>query len=225
VIPRIVTTISIGLLLITAGFSNADANVSAVDNTNAVDSKSTALLTEQLQGVQTLQAQFQQTISNDKGQLLQQASGKLIVKKPQQLYWLTEQPYEHLVVTDGTSLWLYDIDLEQVNKENYNNNIDKAPALLLSGDVAAIQQNYQVAVLEQGDDEISFTLKPNASDSAFSQLTISFKQQKITRMVLKDNFDQTTTIDFSDVELNQPVSDQQFAFTPPVGVEVIENER
>lgn len=201
------------------------AACSYAENTAEVQGSAASLLAQQLQDTQTLQAQFLQTISNDKGQVLQQASGKLIVKKPQQFYWLTEQPYEHLVVTDGESLWLYDIDLEQVNKESYSSNIDKAPALLLSGDIAAIQKNYQVSVLANDGNSISFQLLPNASDSAFSQLAISFQQQKVTRMVLKDNFEQTTSIAFSEVEINLPVADQQFKFTPPAGVEVIVNER
>lgn len=180
-------------------------------------------LSAQLIDTKTLSASFVQTIRDAKANVLQESIGSLLVKRPNKLHWLTTQPYEHLVVTDGETLWLYDIDLEQVNKERYDTNIDKAPALLLSGNVDAIVNNYALE-LKKGVDQLVFVLTPSNVGSAFSRLEIEFVDKTINSMTLQDNFDQTTTIEFSNTIINQTISDQQFNFVAPEGVEVISND-
>ena len=181
-------------------------------------------LSHKLSGTKTLTAEFAQTIRDSKGEILQQSTGKLMVKQPKNLYWHTQQPYEHVVVTNGETLWLYDIDLEQVNQEAYNESIDKAPALLLSGNIDAIKQNYAISLTSTAGDT-GFVLKPLASGSAFAELRISFSNNQIKTMALQDNFDQETTILFSNIILNQTIPEQQFNFVVPEGVEIIKNDR
>lgn len=193
-------------------------------STSFCHADATALLSEQLQGTHTLQANFVQTIRNEKGELLQQAKGELKVKNPNQLHWLTLDPYEHLVVTNGETLWLYDVDLEQISRESYSNNIDRAPALLLSGDVKAISDNYDVSQLSSTDGVMQFKLTPHNDESVFSELLITFTEHAITRMTLKDNFDQTTVIEFSDVVINNTIDDSLFNFIAPDGIEVFSND-
>ena len=122
------------------------------------------------------------------------------------------------------------MDLEQINQESYQHNIDKAPALLLSGNVDQITQSYNVAELPYSEQKrlgevLHFELTPKSNDSAFTRLTISFKHKQIVAMTLLDNFDQLTEIAFSDISVNQNIADQQFHFVPPEGIEVIHNDR
>lgn len=205
-----------------------------------VHADSSALLASQMSGVETISAQFQQKIFDNKGQLMQEANGELIVKRPRQLHWLTKEPYEHLVVTDGKDLWLYDIDLEQVNKEAFSEDLDRAPALLLSGNVDVIAQNYRVEQLslEKSKSEKTnadkapvdqsryhFRLIPLKADGLFTALEIVFVDKKISSMTMSDSFDQITKINFLDVYLNQTVDDSVFKFVTPEGVDLISNER
>ena len=196
----------------------------SVNNTVVADQASVQKLSQQLANTETISASFRQVIQDVKGLVLQEAIGSLVVKRPNKLHWLTQQPYEHLVVTDGDKLWLYDMDLEQINEQSYQHNIDKAPALLLSGNVEQITDNYEVNELQSEADILRFELTPKSAESAFVHLTISFQNQQIVAMSLLDNFDQITEISFSDITINQPVADQQFQFVPPEGVEIIRHD-
>ncbi len=42
---------------------------------------------------------------------------------------------------------------------------------------------------------------------------------------MRDNFQQETAITFSNVEYNPELPEDQFAFEPPAGIDVIVNER
>jgi outer membrane lipoprotein carrier protein len=181
-------------------------------------------LSKQLQTMESLSGQFEQQIKDNRGSVLQQASGRLSVKRPRRFYWRIDQPYEHLVVTDGTTLWLYDLDLEQISKQPFSAEMDQAPALLLSGEIELISQQYTVEMLSREQDSVSFKLTPIKADSLFKVLTISFRQKVLTAMSLQDSFDQLTEISFSNIQLNPAIDDQLFKFVPPAGIDVISNE-
>ena len=201
------------VILLLSSFSLAAASETAVQQLSA-----------QLQAMNSLSAHFKQTINDNAGTLLQQAEGSLTVKRPRRFHWLTEQPYEHLVVTDGKELWLYDIDLEQITRQAFSADLDKAPALLLSGEVDEISKQYKVAVTEAADKTLTFTLTPNEPDNLFKQLTISFNNRQLLGMKLKDSFEQLTVIEFSDLKLNADIPDSLFEFIPPDGIDVIRDE-
>ena len=200
-------------LLLLSSFSLVAASETAVQQLSA-----------QLQAMNSLTAEFKQTINDNTGAVLQEAEGSLTVKRTRRFHWRTEQPYEHLVVTDGKDLWLYDIDLEQITQQAFTPDLDKAPALLLSGEVDEISKQYQVQVSSSADNTLTFTLTPNRPDNLFKQLTISFNNKQLQGMILKDSFEQLTTIMFSSVRLNVDVADSLFLFTPPDGVDVIRDE-
>lgn len=188
------------------------------------ENSAVALLSQQLVTMQSISAKFHQQITDNHGTLLQDASGTLSVKRPKKFYWHTEQPYEHLVVTDGSILWLHDIDLDQVSKQAFTEDLDKTPALLLSGEIDQISQQYSVEQLPSATNNFSFKLTPMVSESLFKQLTITFQDNKPVTMSLRDSFDQLTVIRFSEVELNQPIPETLFQFVPPAGIDVIDNE-
>lgn len=183
-----------------------------------------ALLNEQMQGIDTISARFKQQIVDEKKQLMQEGSGYLLVKQPRKLYWLTEDPYQHLVVTNGIDLWIYDMDLEQVNKEAFSEDLDRAPALLLSGNVQKIAENYHVKQLPSKVGQQIFQLLPKDQRSVFSDLTVVFSDHHIVSMTLIDSFAQRTQIDFFDVVNNAPLDESLFNFVVPEGVDVITNE-
>ncbi|HEB29048.1 MAG TPA: outer membrane lipoprotein chaperone LolA [Porticoccus sp.] len=192
--------------------------------TVAAESSAVQQLSAQLSNMNSLSAHFTQTIKDSRGELLQEASGTLTVKRPRRFYWRTEQPYEHLVVTDGNLLWLYDIDLEQITKQKFTPDLDKAPALLLSGEVEEISQQYTIELTDRADKVLHFTLLPKSEDSLFKQLTITFSDRLLSAMSLQDSFDQLTTISFTAVKLNPEVPDTLFQFTAPDGIDVISDE-
>jgi outer membrane lipoprotein carrier protein len=183
----------------------------------------TEQLNAQLANMQAFKTNFRQTISDEKGELLQEASGELIIQRPRKLYWSTQQPYQHLVVTDGKTLWVYDIDLEQVSRQPFSDELDQAPALLLSGEIEQISKHYAVST-SMVDSTLRFELLPKKPGSVFQRMTIDFNNKKLLGMSLTDNFGQLTDIIFSELELNPEIDPELFNFSPPEGLDVINDE-
>jgi len=52
-------------------------------------------LAETLSNVQSLRAEFTQTVRDEHGEELQASSGTILIKQPQKLYWETKDPYQH----------------------------------------------------------------------------------------------------------------------------------
>lgn len=184
-------------------------------------------LSQQFASMQSMRGNFSQRIVDEKGQLLQEASGKIVVKRPRQFYWRTQKPYKQLVVASGDTLWLYDMDLEQVTRKPFTDNLDRAPALILSGAWESLAKQYSIGCEErhrQGRDYIVYSLTPHKQDNVFRKLQLTFAGGKIRSMTMVDSFQQVTTIRFTHVEYNVDIDPKLFQFTPPKGIDVISDE-
>jgi outer membrane lipoprotein carrier protein len=180
-------------------------------------------LSARLDGMKSLQAQFVQTVSDEKGKVLQTSQGSLAVKRGNHLRWETSAPFAYLIVTDGSILWRYDRDLEQATQQKFKGELADTPALILSGDMARIRSNYEVN-LEQGSSGEYFHLVPKQKSALFHSLTLLFSGNSVSQLVLQDNLDQRTEIRFNSVVNNPALADSLFHFDPPKGVDVVDDE-
>lgn len=177
-------------------------------------------LSELLSKSQTLTGRFSQLTLDASGTNLQESTGEMFLKRPGQFRWHTDPPLEQLLVSDGKQVWLYDPDLEQVTIQQLDQRLTHTPALLLSGDVSRIRDNFAVSYQESSG-VADFVLRPKAKDSLFDSLRLSFRNGVINDMQLIDSVGQRTNILFSDVRMNQPLEQKLFSFQPPPGTDVI----
>ena len=87
-----------------------------------------------LDEARTVQAEFYQELWSADDQLVEIATGSLSLQRPNQFLWRYREPIEQLVLADGVSLWIYDVELAQVTVTPLNDIIEATPAMLLSGD-------------------------------------------------------------------------------------------
>lgn len=202
------------LLLATMAFT---ATAAQADDQAAVQK-----LTQLLSQAQTITARFSQiTVDGSGSTSLQETSGELALKRPGLFRWHTDEPQEQLLVSNGQQIWLYDPDLQQVTIQKLDQRLTHTPALLLSGDVSQISQNFAISFKEAGD-VVDFTLKPKAKDTLFDNLRLSFKRGVINDMQLIDSVGQRTNILFLGVKMNPAVDPKQFTFEVPAGADVIQ---
>ena len=187
---------------------------------HADDEAAVKRLTGLLDRAQTLSGRFSQLTLDASGTQLQETSGELALKRPGQFRWHTDAPMEQLLVSNGKKVWLYDPDLEQVTIQELDQRLTHTPALLLSGDVSTISENFEVSHKEAGD-VVDFTLKPKAKDTLFDNLRLSFRGGVINDMQLIDSVGQRTNILFMGVKMNQPLKADLFTFEIPEGADVI----
>jgi len=180
-----------------------------------------AQLSGLLDRAQTLRGGFTQLTRSASGTQLQEARGKMALQRPGMFRWHTDAPLEQLLVSNGKTVWLYDPDLEQVTVQQLDERLTHTPALLLSGDVSKISENFIVNRESKGDEELSFVLKPKSKDSLFDNLRLSFRRGLVSEMQLVDGSGQRTSIHFFGVQMNRVLVGTTFEFDIPPGTDVI----
>ena len=172
---------------------------------------------------QSARAGFTQTVTDKNGKTTQTASGKLAFSRPGKFRWEYQKPYEQLIVGDGQKLWVYDKELAQVTVKKLEGALGSSPAALLAGS-NNIEEYYNVNAkgVSRGLDWLE--AYPKEQDSMFQKVRMGFKGNTLDTMELHDQLGQITSIRFSRIERNPKLPADAFTFTPPQGVDVIEDE-
>lgn len=214
---KVITSALTGVLMTTLGVAAPmvamTQTAQAAPATNLVAAQR---LNKLLSNTKSMTASFTQTT---KGASNGTFKGKMSVQRPNNFRWETTSPSEQLIVANGSSLWIFDKDLEQATKQSVDNQVGNTPALLLSGDPSKIDKNFKVT--QPYSTKNYYVLYPKSTDASFKSLSMSFSGGKPVMMVLNDTLGQTTSIKFSNIKLNPTINSSQFKFTPPKGVDII----
>ncbi|MCE3237769.1 MAG: lolA [Gammaproteobacteria bacterium] len=194
--------------------------------TNVYANPATTQLTQLLSTIQTLQADFTQTLSNlQSKQTLQQSFGHVILQQPGKFRWEVKKPVEQLIVGNGKRLWIYDPELEQVTIRSLTQEIGETPAFLLSNPRVALEKNFHVQAMKNVASLQWFLLTPKNRNTLFVFIKIGFLKSQIREMDLQDHLGHNTVIEFYNVISNQPLASSLFNFKLPRHVDVIDETR
>lgn len=181
-------------------------------------------LTQRLDNIHSWQASFIQTIKDNRGHTVQRAEGLISLIRPGKFRWEVIKPIPQLIIANGSNLWIYDKDLEQVQLRSLHHATGETPALLLSHADMNLEKSFTINTKTSNDGLNWFQLRPKQQDSTFALVELGFKANQLKEMHLKDNFGHTTIIQFSKILFNQEISASLFTFKIPAHVDVI-NER
>ncbi len=166
-------------------------------------------------------ATFSQILLDKNARTIQEASGTMQFKRPGKFRWVYEKPYEQLIIGDGTKVWFYDLDLNQVTVRKLDIAIGSSPAALLAGD-NTIEENFDLSEIGLQGELEWLEAKPKMKEGSFELMRLGFTPTGILKtVVLHDNFGQTTVITFSRLEKNPKLAPETFKFTPPKNSDVI----
>jgi outer membrane lipoprotein carrier protein len=185
----------------------------------AADARAGERLEAALRGLTSLRASFRQVVTDARGEETERAEGTVTLAKPGRFRWDYRVPPQ-TIVSDGTTVWLYDEDLAQVTVRPAADSLAGSPALLLSGqsDIAA---EFAVADGGEAGGLAWYRLTPKAADGDFRELRVALQGGTLKSMVVVDRLGQTTQLDFERIERNPRVDPAAFRFTPPPGVDVV----
>jgi outer membrane lipoprotein carrier protein len=168
----------------------------------------------------TAKATFAQSVYDKNGKVLQQSTGTMAFSRPGRFRWEYNKPYEQHIVGDGTRLWIYDRDLNQVTVRKLDRALGASPAALLAGS-NEIDKNYALKSVGSDGGLDWLEAVPKAQDTAFERIRMGFSKTGLDTMELRDQFGQTTLIKFGDLQRNVKIANDTFTFTPPKGAAVI----
>ncbi|EAR09664.1 outer membrane lipoprotein chaperone LolA [Reinekea blandensis] len=186
------------------------------------DDQARAALIEQLEALETLSADFEQRTYQETSPRADVSSGTFQLSKPNRFHWHVQEPFEQRVIADGELLWVYDPDLEQATYQSLNQNLSQSPAMILTQPRQTLTDDYGVikVALEDG---VAYRLTPSSDDAIFDELLMRFDPAgHINQLRILDSLGQETQVTFSNVDVNSPLADDLFVFTPPDGTDIFE---
>lgn len=178
------------------------------------------------QNTQSMQTEFEQTIKDTRGKVIEQSIGSLILSRPDKFILEYISPAEQKYISNGKTIWIYDVELEQVSIKELDEGIGDSPALLLSSNTN-VYKHYDVSDIKllKPDGYQWVQLRAKKEEMTFEKVLLAFKGSILIQMIMHDSFGQITELKFSNIQINKPFALRQFNFVPPEDVDVIGSTR
>jgi outer membrane lipoprotein carrier protein len=169
--------------------------------------------------VKTGRANFSQTVTSPDGAKKRTSSGSFEFSRPNRFRFAYGKPFEQLIVSDGSKVWLHDIDLNQVSVRLLDQALGGTPAALLAG--GSLEKDFELAAQPAKDGLDWVQATPRAKDGSVAQLRVGFRGKELAALEIVDAFGQRSLLQFSAVQQGLALPPERFRFVPPAGVDVI----
>ena len=172
-------------------------------------------------GLKGLDGQFTQQVHDGNGKLKETSSGQVSLSAPRLFRWEYTKPYPQLIVADGSKVWIYDPDLQQVTVREQGAEEQNTPLSALI-DPGKLDQQFNVKEAGTADGLQWLALTPKSGgETSFESARLGFGKEGLARMEVKDAVGQRTTLSFSGWKRNPAFAGGTFKYTPGKGVDVI----
>ena len=134
-----------------------------------------------------------------------------------------QKPFEQTIVADGQTLWLYDVDLNQVTERKQAQVLNSTPAALIASasDLKALQADFILKSEADKDGLQWVTATPKSKDSQVQSVRIGFRAGALAVQEILDSFGQQSRMTFTGYVANVPLQAATFQFKPPAGADVM----
>jgi len=170
--------------------------------------------------VKSGRAEFTQTVTSPDGARKKVSTGSFEFSRPNRFRFAYKKPFEQLIVSDGKTVWLYDVDLNQVSIRPYDQALGATPAALLSG--AGLERDFVLSAQPQRDGLEWVRALPKVKGGNIESVQIGFKGHALAALELLDAFGQRSLMQFGEVATNVAIGEANFKLVPPKGAEVVE---
>jgi len=181
-------------------------------------------LQQRYRGVTDFSADF---VHNYRGGVLKtqtQERGKVLVKKPSRMHWTYTAPEKKEFVSDGAKLYSYIPEDRQVIVSDVPPD-DQAttPAMFLAGKGDIVRDFTASYVDSTIPGALALKLVPKHTEPDYDYLivTVDPVSLQIRALTTRDHEGGDSTLVFTNLKENQGISDKEFAFRVPRGVDVI----
>ena len=176
-------------------------------------------LLELLLGLNNTQANFQQTLLDFRGQVVDQSSGTLALSKPS-LRWEVNLPFTQVIVVADGLLRIYDPDLEQVIEKDMSGSDEALPLKLLLDPTQLLAGDYWINKISV-DGDVQFLLQPTGNQSLFTSVRLAFMGEQLLELEITDHVGQRTQVTFSGILSQQNIPASTFELDLPANTDVL----
>ncbi len=184
-----------------------------------------------VKSVKTGRADFTQVVTppsrDGQAPRIKTSTGTFEFSRPGQFRFVYKKPFEQTIVADGQTLWLYDVDLNQVTARKQAQVLNSTPAALIASasDLKALQADFTLMAepdkdgLKDGIEWVSAT--PKSKDNQVQTVRIGFRAGVLAVLEILDSFGQKSRMNFTAFTANAPLDTTTFQFKPPAGADVV----
>lgn len=177
--------------------------------------------------VKTGRAEFSQVVTSPPkdGQTARSrtSSGSFEFSRPNRFRFVYRKPFEQTLVADGQTIWLHDVDLNQVTARKQAQALGSTPAALIASaaDLRALQADFTLSELADKDGLQWVQAIPRNRDAQLQSIRIGFRGQDLAALDISDSFGQRSVLNFTSFVANASLDPASFQFRPPPGADLI----
>ena len=184
-----------------------------------------------IKGAKTGRAEFTQVVTapakDGQPARSKTSSGSFEFSRPSRFRFVYRKPFEQTIVADGQTLWLYDLDLNQVTARKQAAALASSPAALIASapDIKSLQADFNLSNLDSAPDKdgLEWVLAtPKAKEGLLQSVRVGFKGADLAALEIVDSFGQRSQMRFSAMRVNAPLDAATFQFKPPAGADLIQ---
>ncbi|MBW8722961.1 MAG: outer membrane lipoprotein chaperone LolA [Polaromonas sp.] len=155
------------------------------------------------------------------------STGTFEFSRPNRFRFVYKKPFEQSIVADGQTLWLHDVDLNQVTSRKQSSALGSTPAALIAAapDLRALQADFTLADAPDAGGLQWVLATPKTKEGQLQSVRVGFrpgeKSSGLAALEITDSFGQRSVLTFNKVEVNPSLPPDTFKFTPPKGADVI----
>jgi len=151
------------------------------------------------------------------------SSGTFEFARPNRFRFDYKQPFEQVIVADGQTLWLYDVDLNQVTARKQSQVLASTPAALIAAapDLGALRKDFDLEAAGEKDGLQWVQATPRVKEGQLHSVKVGFRGNDLAKLEILDSFGQRSMLTFTKMELNVAVPRDRFQFKPPQGADVV----
>jgi outer membrane lipoprotein carrier protein len=182
-------------------------------------------LQQRYQGISVFRADFSQTYRGGVLRTRSVESGTVAVKKPGKMRWLYSKPEKKEFVSDGQKMYLYIPQDRQVIVNDVSGDSASTSSLFLAGK-GDISRDFTAAYVDSpvpGTLALKLTPRRRQPDYDYLVVAVDPASLQIRGLLTRDPQGGDSTLTFTNLKENQGISDKEFAFRIPRGVDVVNN--
>jgi len=178
-----------------------------------------ARLDKLLRNTKSVKANFTQTVISKSRDRASHAQGVLYIKRPKYFRWDYKNPYKQNIIADGTRVWVYEPDIEQVSTMMQKAALKGTPAVALLGG-EKLDKQFKVKELKRRHGLDWVQLTPKDKDVQFTRILLALDKKGLKLMEMVDQKGVTSRFHFTQIVHGAKLSRDLFKFTPPEGYDL-----
>ncbi|CAA9396670.1 MAG: Outer membrane lipoprotein carrier protein LolA [uncultured Ramlibacter sp.] len=151
------------------------------------------------------------------------STGTFEFSRPNRFRFDYRKPFQQAIVADGQTLWLYDVDLNQVTARKQAEVLGSTPAALIaaSPDLAALRRDFNLEAAPDRDGLQWVQATPKTRDGQLNSVSIGFRGEDLAVLEILDSFGQRSVMSFDKLRLNAALPPETFQFQVPKGADLV----